>query len=557
MQSYIRAEEIQETVVTNDQKPNKKAQVVVVGAGLAGLAAAQKLHEAGVEDVVILDAQERIGGRVHTINHSDYLLELGAQWLHGAEENPLYNWLAEKNMLDDFEDATAGFKGMFCTSKGQVIDQRLVDRVISIMVESKLSLSKNCSLSEEGGIASNVFKHSLESAIDSDDELKANRGLVFDIFNWFLRYETIDNCCDSMDEVSTASYTDWTDWGDGILLNFKHGYRSLLHWFCNHMPSKNWIHLNTEVTNIEILRPSLDSWLSKDHRRFDKPLAVKYKSSNFKLTESGNLPKVGKMDVVEVNNNSCDEAGLIECDHVIVTVSLGFLKQNHTTLFTPKLPHIKQELIDSIGFGTVNKIILQFEKPFWDKNHGIKLLWDSMVDKSHFPTWVEDIISFDVVRRQPNLLIGWIGGFGAKLMENESDDEVGDVCLRILDRFLPEDHVRPSRLINCVCSRWNSNPFTCGSYSFQSIKSFNLKVEKLNEPLYNVSSAGALVSSSTVRIPRVLFAGEATAGKLYSTTHGAIITGWREAERLREYMFTEKRKNIQPVIRQLQYDMSN
>lgn len=57
-------------------KPCAKAQVVVVGAGLAGLAAAQRLRESGIEDVVILEAQERIGGRVHTIDHSDYVLEM-------------------------------------------------------------------------------------------------------------------------------------------------------------------------------------------------------------------------------------------------------------------------------------------------------------------------------------------------------------------------------------------------------------------------------------------------------------------------------------------------
>lgn len=54
----------------------ERAHVVVVGAGLAGLAAAQRLKAAGIEDVVVLDAQDRIGGRVHTVDHSDYLLEL-------------------------------------------------------------------------------------------------------------------------------------------------------------------------------------------------------------------------------------------------------------------------------------------------------------------------------------------------------------------------------------------------------------------------------------------------------------------------------------------------
>lgn len=61
---------------STDSVPNRKAQVVVIGAGLAGLAAAQRLYKSGIRNVVVLEAQGRVGGRVYTINHSDYLLEL-------------------------------------------------------------------------------------------------------------------------------------------------------------------------------------------------------------------------------------------------------------------------------------------------------------------------------------------------------------------------------------------------------------------------------------------------------------------------------------------------
>lgn len=66
----------EDQVATNLLKPAREAQVVIVGAGLAGLAAAQRLYESGIRDVIVLDAQNRIGGRVQTIDHSDYLLEL-------------------------------------------------------------------------------------------------------------------------------------------------------------------------------------------------------------------------------------------------------------------------------------------------------------------------------------------------------------------------------------------------------------------------------------------------------------------------------------------------
>ncbi|MFW6051717.1 MAG: flavin monoamine oxidase family protein [Myxococcota bacterium] len=60
--------------------------IVVVGAGMAGLAAGRALADAGRE-VVVLEARERIGGRIHTDRSLGTALELGAAWIHGSEGN--------------------------------------------------------------------------------------------------------------------------------------------------------------------------------------------------------------------------------------------------------------------------------------------------------------------------------------------------------------------------------------------------------------------------------------------------------------------------------------
>ncbi len=74
--------------------------VVVVGAGVAGLSAA---HRLGKEDpslsVALLEAEaERIGGRVHTVQLNGQPLELGAQWIHGRGENPLWKFVQEQGV---------------------------------------------------------------------------------------------------------------------------------------------------------------------------------------------------------------------------------------------------------------------------------------------------------------------------------------------------------------------------------------------------------------------------------------------------------------------------
>ena len=45
---------------------NMEAKIVIIGAGISGIAAAQSLHKAGATDVVILEAKDRVGGRIFT-----------------------------------------------------------------------------------------------------------------------------------------------------------------------------------------------------------------------------------------------------------------------------------------------------------------------------------------------------------------------------------------------------------------------------------------------------------------------------------------------------------
>src|SRR5215472_12775707 len=63
--------------------------VAVIGAGAAGIGAARRLREAGTVSMVVLEARERVGGRVHTIAPAGFPLDRGAEWLHSADRNPL------------------------------------------------------------------------------------------------------------------------------------------------------------------------------------------------------------------------------------------------------------------------------------------------------------------------------------------------------------------------------------------------------------------------------------------------------------------------------------
>ena len=69
------------------QRPDARS-VLVIGAGMAGLSAARSLADAGWP-VRLIEARDRIGGRVHTDRDWGAPLEMGASWIHGTADNPL------------------------------------------------------------------------------------------------------------------------------------------------------------------------------------------------------------------------------------------------------------------------------------------------------------------------------------------------------------------------------------------------------------------------------------------------------------------------------------
>ena len=76
-------------------------KVVIVGAGISGLYSACILLDHGIKDIILLEAQDRIGGRMHSIPRQakqtenaegTEWIELGAQFCHGSYNNHLYNF---------------------------------------------------------------------------------------------------------------------------------------------------------------------------------------------------------------------------------------------------------------------------------------------------------------------------------------------------------------------------------------------------------------------------------------------------------------------------------
>lgn len=98
-------------------QPEQAIDVVVIGAGLAGLACAQQMVRAG-RKVVVLEGRQRIGGRVWSEQRHGCAIDLGASWLHGVNNNPLHPLVTKELGLpilltDDQSQVTIGPDGQY------------------------------------------------------------------------------------------------------------------------------------------------------------------------------------------------------------------------------------------------------------------------------------------------------------------------------------------------------------------------------------------------------------------------------------------------------------
>ena len=82
---------------------NAAQKIGIIGAGIAGLSAAHALDAAG-RDVEVIEARDRIGGRVNTDTSLGFAADLGASWLHGSEGNPLTELIDQLGMRRAISD---------------------------------------------------------------------------------------------------------------------------------------------------------------------------------------------------------------------------------------------------------------------------------------------------------------------------------------------------------------------------------------------------------------------------------------------------------------------
>ena len=219
----------------------------------------------------------------------------------------------------------------------------------------------------------------------------------------------------------------------------------------------------------------------------------------------------------------CDNGRTINCEQIICTIPLGVLKDFANDIFEPSLPAKKLKSINKLMFGTVDKIILEYDRPFLNPSISeIMLLWDDhsvaedeIADISK--SWFRKIYSF--TKLSDTLLLGWISGKAAEYMESLTNEEVAHVCTRILRCFLNDQFIPSPK--SCIHTSWHSQPYTRGSYTAMAVGASQHDIENLAEPLADPHDPSKI---------RLTFAGEHTHSSFYSTVHGAYLSGRTAAQ---------------------------
>ncbi|XP_049455890.1 peroxisomal N(1)-acetyl-spermine/spermidine oxidase-like [Epinephelus fuscoguttatus] len=474
------------------------ARIFIIGCGISGIAAAHRLVNAGFRRVRILEATARSGGRIKTGRLGDNIVEVGANWIHGpSEENPVFCLARKYGLLDpealnpenqatDVEGYPPKVPNVF-SSSGQKLNaediypaQELFIRLMCAEFESQGGEPQAC---VGDFIRSKVQQRAAEEWKDVE---AATRSLRLCMISNMLKEECCINGAHSMDEVGLDAFGLYKTF-PGMDCTLLGGFEGLIKNLMSELPS-GLVTYNQPVHCVH--------WNNTEKR--ESPVMIE-----------------------------CDDGEKVAADHAIVTVPLGYLKKHHSDLFHPPLPLHKLHSIQRLGFGTSNKIFLEFDSPWWDADcEVIYLVWedeDVMVDQvpDVQRSWMKKLFGFTVLKpteRYGHVLCGWIAGHESEYMETLSEQEVTHTITQLIRRFTGNPTITPRRVLR---SQWFHDPWTCGAYSHPGIGCSAQDLENMREPL-----------GSRSQPLQVLFAGEATHPDYYSTVHGALLTGWREADRL-------------------------
>ncbi|MEI6234448.1 MAG: FAD-dependent oxidoreductase [Planctomycetota bacterium] len=422
----------------------KSKRIIVIGAGISGLTAANALAKLGYL-VTVLEGRSRIGGRIQTDRtFATGTVELGASWIHTSRGNPLTP-VAKKYKITSLPTNYDSYA--LYDNSGAVVDpskfaiyDTLYSQQLMDAVSYQSGLGQDRSMATALGFASQDFP------VDPTQQTA---------LNWKYASNIVGEYGCDLDQLSLRAFDSDLAYREPDLY-ITNGYDTL----ANALAAGLSIQLNQIVTSVD------------------------YSNGVVVTTQTGQF----------------------KADACLVTLPLGVLKSG-TVSFNPPLPDSKTQSISKLGMGLLNKVLLKFPFVFWPTD--VQFLEHISDTFNDFPEWINQ----HYYTKAP-VLIALVAGRFANNLENMSDADVTSAAMAFLKKAFGPSIPDP---VSMQMTRWSTDPFSLGSYSYNAVNSTLDDNFELAQPVTN----------------SLFFAGEATNERYPSTVHGAYLSGKREALRIR------------------------
>ena len=281
--------------------------ILVIGAGMSGLAAARELRAHG-HTVTVLEGRERIGGRVWTNSELGFPIDLGASWIQGTDGNPLTK-LAQQHGVDVHQTNADSVR--LWVPDGKPIPDGALEEAFAEFEELGDALEEIAAALEEN---EDISVEEATELLLADEELSEQDELAV---SWFASAFMVLSSGAEPSEHSVIYADAGEGFGGGDVL-FPEGYHQLI----EAVGSGTDIKLGHKVHHIH------------------------YGGSS-----------------VQVETNR----GTFQGDRVIVTLPLGVLRSG-AVKFSPALPGEKTAAIGRLRMGLLDKVVLRFPEAFWPQD---------------------------------------------------------------------------------------------------------------------------------------------------------------------------------------------
>jgi len=524
---------IRERIKEIGTRVGAKPRVIVIGAGLSGLCCARELLHLGFE-VVVVEANDRVGGRCWTRNCDGVNVDCGAGWVHGTRNNPLTK-LCRDNGIEMFNGGSGHLMPLYDCSgtlvphstdvametifndalnyatimgHAESITEVMYNKYRQVLSKHRSPEMYGRSFQRRGHPPKQPLplrkEQLLKVASGTRQTTEAIQQVAFCLHSMCEVIELMSHELKTLPHQSLGESI--VEYFQDTLKKPKPLDRRLFNWHCSNLEYAN-------ATNLDQL--SLQHWNQDDPFTFKGPhsllrpgfgylaesiaKSVNYAGGKILLGHEVGAISVGKPKSANVTGKKGDKPFELKGEVVVVTIPLGVLKTKQIC-FSPEMPYPKRLAVERLGFGTLDKVYLRFDAPFWDQQPVMGHV--SEVAGEHF-----QFVNLLPVTGTPALLSLVSGRFAEALEKGQNDQIVKDV-MAVLRRMYKNKAVPDP--VSWYVTRWKQNRFSRGSYSYIRAGSTPEDIDNLAAPMADNT---------------IFFAGEATSKTHLASAHGAVLSG--------------------------------